>query len=314
MKPLLTLLLLCLLKISNAQKTEYYLDFNRKPCEPGNARFYGTLEKTDSGWLNQDYYVNNGKVHMRVLYADSTLKIHNGTGLWFHPNGVPRIVARWVNNRKEGLALFFHSNGMIVDSAYYHLDKRIGARHRFHPNGYMADSIYAVNDSMEIQISWFDNGSISHAGYLKDGERHGKWKFFHRNGTLAGYEQFFNGHVIKKEYFNEDGSLQPDTAKANAEASFKNGGENGWRKYLAKSLYWPRNLELTNTNSVTIGISFTINEEGKTEDVEVYVPFHPEFEKIAIRIIRNSPAWNPAISNNRRVKQYYRQPVTFAQE
>jgi hypothetical protein len=48
-------------------------------------------------------------------------------------------------------------------------------------------------------------------------------------------------------------------------------------------------------------------------DAEVYMPFHEEFDRIALKIIKNSPAWLPAISNNRKVKVYRLQPITFTQ-
>jgi hypothetical protein len=50
---------------------------------------------------------------------------------------------------------------------------------------------------------------------------------------------------------------------------------------------------LANTNLVTIGVEFTINEEGKPEDVEVYIPFHPEFDKIAADIMPPKPCLDP---------------------
>ena len=56
---------------------------------------------------------------------------------------------------------------------------------------------------------------------------------------------------------------------------------------------------------------FTIS--GKVIDAEVSLPFHPEFDKIALSIIKDSPAWTPATAHNRKVKAYRRQPITFAQ-
>jgi antitoxin component YwqK of YwqJK toxin-antitoxin module len=314
MKPLLIIILIGLFYTSAAQKKEQYYDYNWKVCEPGNARFYSTVEKTDSGWLRQDYYINGFRLQMRVLYADAEEKIQNGDAIYYHANGIPSSKGRYVQNKLEGLYLRFHPNGMIADSATYHLNMPVGNRILWHPNGYMSDSIHILNDSMQVHVMWFDDGNVAGAGYILNNKQHGKWQYFHRSGQLAGEVVFRAGKAISKNYFNEEGNPQPDTAKANTEAEFKNGGQKGWIKYLEKSAYWPNNTQLVNTTAVTIGVEFTVNEEGKTENVQVFVPFHPQFDEIALRIIRNSPAWKPAVVHNRKMKQKFRQPVTFVQQ
>ena len=85
-------------------------------------------------------------------------------------------------------------------------------------------------------------------------------------------------------------------------------------KYLEKNLYWPPRLQFTTTAAVTVGVSFVIDENGKVTDAEVSMPFHEAFDKIALKIIKNSPTWLPGIAHNRKVKAYRRQPVTFTQE
>jgi TonB family protein len=62
-----------------------------------------------------------------------------------------------------------------------------------------------------------------------------------------------------------------------------------------------------------VGIEFIVNEDGTVSDVDTYIPFHPAFDKIALNAIRKSPAWKPAIRQNRKVEQGIRQPVTFQQ-
>jgi hypothetical protein len=56
-----------------------------------------------------------------------------------------------------------------------------------------------------------------------------------------------------------------------------------------------------------------VDEEGLIQDAEVTGSLHPDFDKIALEAIKNSPKWIPAIDHNRKIKAYRRQPVTFAQ-
>ena len=129
---------------------------------------------------------------------------------------------------------------------------------------------------------------------------------------MSAAEVYAKGNRISVEYFDEEGKPQTDTSAVNRKASIK-GGEAAWRRYMEKKLNWPSGLEFSVPASVTVGISFVIDENGKVMDAEVHTPFHEAFDKIALKIIQNSPDWQPAIAHNRKVKAYWIQPVTFMQ-
>lgn len=313
MKHFLLLLFTCLCITSIAQKTESFYDYNWKTSEPGNARFFSTVEKTDSGWLRKDYYINGMSLQMQALYEDKDCKIKNGNASYYHPNGYASATGRFVKNKQEGIYMRYYSNGMTADSAFYRNGRHVGHRLVWHRNGYLSDSIAHMNDSIDVQISWFDDGSPSAGGYLLREKKHGKWKYYHHNGSPSGIEVFKNGELVSKEYFNEDGTPQSNIDNANTDPVFKTGTQ-AWTKYLEKNLYWPPGYKITNTNAVTVGVQFVIDEEGKPQDVEVVVPFTKEFDKIAVTVIRKCPSWKPGVKQNRKVKTLFRQPVTFVQE
>jgi antitoxin component YwqK of YwqJK toxin-antitoxin module len=312
MKIFILLILISASVAASAQRSETYYDFYWKPCSAENARYFGILEKTDSGWFRQDYYVNPVRLQMQALYKDKDCEIRNGYCYYFHANGVASIVGRYINGKQEGVCISYYSNGMMSDSALFHNGQVVDKRIRWHRNGYMSDSIARVNDSTEVNVGWFDDGQFAYAGYLIYGKENGKWKYYHHNGQVAASEVYRRGEKISAEYFKEDGKQQTDTSNVNRAASFK-GGIDAWKKYLEKNLYWPSNLAFTTSATVTIGIDFAIDENGKTMDAEVALPFHDEFDRIALKTIKNCPAWMPAISHNRKVKAWRRQPVSFSQ-
>ncbi len=297
-----------------AQKQETYYDYQWKQCDPLVARFYSIKEKTDSGWLRKDYYLGGLKLQMKALFSDSACEVHNGYMYFFYPNGTPSIIGRKLANKNEGLCLSYHYNGMMMDSAFFSNGNQIGNRIKWHPNGFPSDSIAPVNDSMQVHISWFDNGNPSTAGYLKNGNKHGKWQYFHINGNLASLEVYGNNKVVSGEYYDEAGAQRFNTLFSMVEVSpeFK-GGMEGWKKYLEKNLYWPNGLQFANGNMAIVTVNLTVNEDGKVENAYVSTPFHPEFDKIALRVINQSPKWQPAMQNTRRIKYRFTQNVTFQQ-
>jgi antitoxin component YwqK of YwqJK toxin-antitoxin module len=298
---------------SISQKTESYYDFFWKPCVPEAARYFTTVEKTDSGWLRHDYYISTGKLQMRALFEDQACKTSNGNTYYFYANGQPSAVGRTVHGKPEGICVSYHSNGMMSDSAMFHNGLVVDKRFKWHPNGYVSDSISRINDSTYVHVGWFDDGSLAYAGHLVNGKAEGKWKYYHHNGEIAASETYSRGRMISAEYFDESGKLQADTSSIIRDATLK-GGESAWKKYLEKNLYWPPGLKFKTPAAVTVGVSFSVDENGKVVDAEVYMPFHDEFDKIALKIIRNSPQWTPAILHNRKVKVHRRQPITFIQQ
>lgn len=294
-----------------AQPKETFYDFSWKESSPENATYYSVKIKTDSGWLQTDYYIRTKKLQMSALYADEAGKVHNGHAYYFHANGTPSAIGRMINNKQEGVCLSYHSNGMMSDSALFKNGKVVDKRLQWHPNGMLSDSIVRINDSAFVHMGWFEDGNISYAGYMINDQQNGKWQYFHHNGQVSALETYANGKLLKAEYFDERGNALRDTSNVNRDASIK-GGQSAWTNYLSKNLYWPEGLTFTTPASVTVGISFWVDENGKITDAEVYLPFHNSFDKIALATIKNSPKWLPAISHNRAVKVRRVQPVVFS--
>ena len=314
MKKIIALLIVILPLLTNAQVTETYYDYNWKPCTKEVARYRTLLDKTDSGWWRRDFSAYNGQVIKVGLYRDSTCKVINGTVQQFYANGNLSSIERRVKGKLEGHRLQFFPEGVMMDSGFYQNHKQVGIRIIWHRNGYMSDSMTRLNDSTVVVVNWFDDGVPAAAGYHVNDRQHGKWQYFHHNGKLAGQVQYDKEKIVSRTYYNEDGSEQPDTAAANREAEFKKKGMEGWRNYLRYSTAWPSGYKLANIEQVTIDVLFCVNEEGKITSAEVIYPFHPVFDKEALKIIQKSPDWLPGIQHNRNVKSWRRQPITFVQQ
>jgi protein TonB len=60
---------------------------------------------------------------------------------------------------------------------------------------------------------------------------------------------------------------------------------------------------------VTVVVQFIVDKEGNVSDVEALSGPAP-LQKEAIRVIRLSGKWEPAIQNGRPVRSYKKQPIT----
>jgi antitoxin component YwqK of YwqJK toxin-antitoxin module len=297
-----------------SQETAQLFDYNWKPVSDNTkARFYSLTIKKDSVWNRKDYYIYEQRLQMEGNYKDSACKIAQGIFNRYHPNGFLSSTGNYDDNKKEGTWLSYHDNGMMKDSAFYKEGQVLGESHSWYASGFSEDSSVTNIDGSGVTVVWFDNGKISYAGNYAAGHKPtGKWQYFHHNGQPSAMEIYDNGALIDKQYFNEKGVEEADTTNKDSESTYP-GGIEAWINYLKKKLYWPKGLQLANSNQVTIVVDWMVDDDGKVKNVKVITPVHPEFDNIALNIISRSPKWIPAISHNRKVKAYRRQPLTFAQ-
>ncbi len=102
--------------------------------------------------------------------------------------------------------------------------------------------------------------------------------------------------------------------KVEVEAGFP-GGDAAWRNYLQKNLNGSVPVDNgASEGSFTVTIKFVVSKDGSLSDVTC--ENNPGFGMCeeAIRVIKKTKNWTPAIQNGRNVNAYRRQPITFLVE
>ena len=92
------------------------------------------------------------------------------------------------------------------------------------------------------------------------------------------------------------------------------GGLAAWQRYLNKNLHYPDEA-LNNEIQGTVMVQFIVDKEGNVSDVQaISGPTEGGLREEAIRVIRKSGKWTPAVQNGHQVKSYKRQPIGFKTE
>lgn len=99
--------------------------------------------------------------------------------------------------------------------------------------------------------------------------------------------------------------------KVEVEAGFP-GGDGAWRNYLQKNL----NTEVPADNGAgegtyTVIVKFVVSRDGSLSDISCESDPGYGICQEAIRVIKKTKNWTPAIQNGRNVNAYRRQPITF---
>src|SRR5215831_20541908 len=90
------------------------------------------------------------------------------------------------------------------------------------------------------------------------------------------------------------------------------GGAAAWQRYLGKSLRYPQEAIDAEIQG-TVVVQFIVDKEGNVSDVEA-ISGPNELRDEAVRVIKKSGKWTPAVQNGRQVKSYKKQPIVFKLE
>lgn len=87
------------------------------------------------------------------------------------------------------------------------------------------------------------------------------------------------------------------------------GGLEAWKRFLLRNLRVPDGIEI-GEGSATVVVQFIVDVDGSVSDVQaISGPEIGGLREEAVRVIRKSGKWTPALQNGRYVKAYRRQPI-----
>lgn len=96
--------------------------------------------------------------------------------------------------------------------------------------------------------------------------------------------------------------------KVEIESSYP-GGPQAWLRFLNRTLRYPPEAQ-DNEIEGQVVIQFVVDKEGNVSEVEA-ISGPEELRAEAIRVIKRSGKWTPAVQNGRQVKSIKKQPILF---
>lgn len=98
--------------------------------------------------------------------------------------------------------------------------------------------------------------------------------------------------------------------KVEIDASYP-GGMPAWQRFMYKNFRYPDDGQ-NNEIQGTVVVQFVVDEKGNVSNVvAISGPETGGLREEAVRVIKKSGLWVPAIQNGRQVKAYKRQPIVF---
>jgi len=96
--------------------------------------------------------------------------------------------------------------------------------------------------------------------------------------------------------------------KVEIESEFP-GGSRAWLQFLNDHLVYPKKAVRKRIEG-TVLLQFIVDKEGNVSNLRA-LSGDPLLQEAALKAMEDSPRWNPAVQDGRKVKSYKKQPIVF---
>lgn len=297
----------------HAQKSEAFFDYSFKPSNYSRY-YYVVTEKQDSLWHREAYFVSQRSLAMEGWYKDDNCQIPHGIVSWYHTTKFLKSKGIYNNGKKTGIWKQYDKDGFLIDSSQYENNRLKGAGFKWYPDGMLSDSLNFDGEGNGVQLSWYNSGKLSAAGYwTQDTVKTGKWRYFDEEGVMMAEEEYTDGRLTRCNCFDEKGQ-KIDSVNCLEKEAMPKGGIDGWQQYMAKSLKPVIESQIKSgvkPGIYTIIISFIINKDGSLGNFSASTAYGNGMEDSVIAMLKKAPKWTPAKVHGRSVKSFHMQPVSF---
>jgi len=101
--------------------------------------------------------------------------------------------------------------------------------------------------------------------------------------------------------------------KVEIESSYP-GGMPAWQRYLERNFHYPDEAAANDIKGRVV-VQFIVDKEGNLSEVQaISGPEEGGLREEAVRVIKKSGRWEPAVQNGRKVKSFKKQPIVFAMD
>ena len=136
--------------------------------------------------------------------------------------------------------------------------------------------------------------------------------------TVAGRRTVYDGriiemaggHLLRKVEGPDHEARMKEFLSPDVYPKFKGQGPDAFSKWVSAHLKYPPEAKKSMIDG-TVMVKFVIGTNGGVQEVEVVKGLLPALDQEAVRVIKNSPKWKPAMKDGKPVRTSYTIPVAF---
>ena len=127
------------------------------------------------------------------------------------------------------------------------------------------------------------------------------------NGTII---EMAGGHLLRKADGPNHAQQWEKAQSPDQLPTFKGKGTEAFSEWVMAHLKYPKDAKEAKVGG-TVLVKFVIGTNGGVQEVEVLKGVFPSLDAEAVRVVRSSPKWKPALKDGKPVRMMYNIPVLF---
>ncbi|MCR8556318.1 TonB family protein [Mucilaginibacter sp. BJC16-A38] len=250
-------------------------------------------------------YDKSGKVRLITNSKTNDVNLlYQGRFVAYYPNGKKMQTGIFIDGKHTGHEIYYYPNGKL----YTIKDYSPGGKVLFRDCRDSTGNILAENGNGKW-VQFDDNFTMVIAeGKIENGLQEGEW---HIASTKYGKStsMYLKGNPFDKDTYK---MLLADYAFKNVDVlpEFP-GGMEAFAKFLAQTIRYPRDAREQGEQGKVI-VNFVVEADGSLTNFKITKSVSKSIDDEALRVIKLSPIWNPALAGGKPVRVAYSVPIVFS--
>jgi antitoxin component YwqK of YwqJK toxin-antitoxin module len=246
-----------------------------------------------------DFYMNGNKKLIAHTRDAGTSESLYGSYIEYFKDGNRKSIRNYNNGAIVGDAVFYYPNGQT-----YYTTNNNRIVQSFDANG----NAIAENGNGRWVI-YNDNFKVIAEGAIVNGKQNGEWTGFDANGvkTTGIYK---NGTLVSGNLFANDNKVYENCKDFDTQASFC-GGEEKLGNFLSRNTRHSKSIQSKNIDGSVL-MNFIIEKDGSLSNIKVAKGISADIDAEAVRVLENSPKWQPGVLYGVARRVSYMLPISFS--
>ena len=282
--------------IDTQQELEDTVASSSSLFEPAKV-FYDAHWKETGDTFSAKYY--------RVGKKDS-LGRWQGAVVDYYKDGNIQMKGKYLDDMKHGVFIYYSDHNTYESAGRYEKEMAIGKWENFHWNGKLRSEVFygdqtftgnvfdslgnpqVINGNGKSKF-WYPSGQVAEEGDYKNGRKEGFWYGFHPDGKPYYKEQYRDNRLVHGVSEGKDGRRY--VYDHLSEFPLPVNGMPAFNKYVERNMH----RSFSKPVNGKVNVVFTVGIDGSTWNYVVIKSISAESDREAIRLIKEGPAWRPAL-------------------
>ena len=312
------LLVLCIsitaLTAAAQRQNTYFFNKHDEFVKDKDSAFYVRLVQEPAPenpalYIVNEFYVSDGGKKSTGFSSKIEPLVYEGKYVTYFKNGNKRSIINYKNGKRVDTVTNFYPNGRLYSQSVYTYD----------PSS-KESLIYvkSVKDSTGKDLVIDGNGealyydeqfkTIIARGNIRNGAYDGIWEGRVANPKMSYEDTYAAGKFISGESKDEQNKIYTYT-KIRVLPKFKD-GNSAFYKFLSKNMSYPKSMAAERISG-KVFLQFTVKADGKLSNIKVVNKVEQDFALEALRVLRQSPNWEPGQIRGKSVDMLFNIPISF---